>query len=55
MFVAIPKAVKLTGRFMTVSLQGAATIRSRCIRAMSPVIEFGIGRVNRRREFFYLH
>ena len=43
MFVAIPKAVKLISRFMTVSLQGAATIRSRFIRALSPVIEFGIG------------
>jgi hypothetical protein len=36
--VAIPKA-KIVSRFMTVLFQSAATIRSRCIRGMSPVIQ----------------
>src|SRR5262249_43226576 len=37
--VAIPKAAKHISRFMTVLPQSAATIRSRCISGMSPVIE----------------
>ena len=37
--VAIPKAAKIISCFMTILPQSAATIRSRCIRGMSPVIE----------------
>jgi hypothetical protein len=46
---AIPKAAKIISRFMTVLPQSAATIRSRCIRGMSPVIEL-VSFVSRRPE-----
>src|SRR5215475_7676665 len=47
--VAIPKAAKHISRFMTVLPQSAATIRSRCISGMSPVIEL-VSFVSRRPE-----